>query len=145
MEKRQLLLLGSFVAFYYLIHMVYDMPNLVHGSPGYDWFPGSLWRWMERIGDIGFFFLLTYISYWTLWRWWPSRKMMPMAAMLLVGLPLIFLIRYWLERKGVGRGERLRSFFLNNQFYTLIFIVLGVDLYFNRWSRYKELKQKELK
>jgi len=144
MEKRRLLLLGSFVAFYYLIHMVYDMPNLVHGSPGFDWFPGTLWGWLTRIGDIGFYFLLALVSYQALWQWWPSRQMTPMALTLLLGLPLIFLVRYWLERKGMGRGVRLRSFFLNNLFYTLISIVFGIAFYFIRWSRYKELQQKEL-
>ena len=144
MEKRRLLLLGSFVAFYYLVHMVYDMPNLVHGNPGFDWLPATLSEWLGRIGDIGFYFLMAYVSYYALWQWWPSRKMAPMAASFLVGLPLIFIIRYWLERKGVGRGVRLRSFFLSNLFFTLISIIFGVVFYFIRWSRYKELQQKEL-
>jgi sensor histidine kinase YesM len=143
MEKRQLLLLGSFVAFYYLIHIVYDMPNLVHGNPGFDWAPASGREWLTRIWDMGFYFLVAFIPYRALCEWWP-QKQMGRIGLLLLTLPLIFLLRYWIERSGISRGIRLRSFFLGHLFYTLISLVFGVIFYFIRWSRYKELQQKEL-
>jgi sensor histidine kinase YesM len=65
-------------------------------------------------------------------------------GLLLLSLPVIFLLRYWMERSGAGRGIRLRTFFLNHVFYTLISLVFGVSFYFIRWSRYKELQQKDL-
>jgi sensor histidine kinase YesM len=143
MEKRQLLLLGSFVAFYYLIHIVYDMPNLVHGTPGFDWAPANGREWLTRIGDMGFYFLFAFIPYRALCQWWP-QKQLTRIGLLLLSLPVIFLLRYWIERSGIGRGIRLRTFFLNHLFYTLISLVFGVIFYFIRWSHYKELQQKEL-
>jgi len=143
MKKRQLLLLGSFVAFYYLIHIVYDIPNLIHGDRGFDWVPDRGREWLSRTGDIIFYFIFAFIPYQALWQWWPSKKMTPIG-LLLLSLPVIFLLRYWMERSGAGRGIRLRTFFLNHVFYTLISLVFGVSFYFIRWSRYKELQQKDL-
>ncbi|HVU54886.1 MAG TPA: histidine kinase [Puia sp.] len=144
MEKRQLLLFGSFVAFYYLIHIAYDMPNLVHGYPQFDLLPGTGRAWLLRIGDIGLEFLFAFIPYWALWRWYPGKKLLQVTLLLLLGLPLIFLLRYWIERMGIGRSLRLRTFFLDHLFTALISIVFGVIFYFIRWSRYKELQQKDL-
>lgn len=138
------MLLGSFVAFYYLIHIVYDMPNLVHGNPAFDWFPGNARGWLARAGDITFYFLFAFIPYWVLWRWWPQKRWQPIALVILAGLPVIFLLRYWLERGGVGRSIRLRTFFLNHLFFTLISLVFGIVFYFIRWSRFKELQQRDL-
>jgi two-component system LytT family sensor kinase len=143
MEKRWLLLLGSFIAFYYLIHVIYDMPNLVHGDPGFDLFPGNGRAWLSRSADIGFYFLFAFLPYLALWRWWPQRQM-GSIVLLLMGLPLVFLLRYWMERSGMTRGIRMRTFFLNHLFYTLISLVFGIVFYFIRWSRYKELQQKDL-
>lgn len=143
MEKRQLLLLGSFVAFYYLIHIVYDMPYLVHGNPRFDWVPANGREWLARVWDIGFFFLFAFIPYRALCRWWPQKQMAPIG-LLLLSLPVIFLLRYWLEHGSTGRNIRLRTFFLDHLFYMLISLVFGVIFYFIRWSRYKELQQKDL-
>jgi two-component system LytT family sensor kinase len=144
MEKRQLVLLGYFVAFYHLIHMVYDMPNLVHGSPGFDWLPENGRAWLTRIGDTCFYFLFAFIPYWVLWRWWPERASAYIALVLAVSLPVIFLVRYWIERTGAGGRIRLRTFFLSHLFFTLISVVFGIVFYFIRWSRHKELQQKDL-
>jgi sensor histidine kinase YesM len=119
------------------------MPNLVHGNPGFDWFPGNGRQWLARVGDIVFYFLFAFITYLALWRWWPQRQWGNFTVLLL-GLPLIFLMRHWIERSGMGRGIRLRTFFLDHLLYTLISLVFGVVFYFIRWSRYKELQQKDL-
>src|ERR1700760_4359330 len=144
MEKRQLLLAGCFLAFYYLIHMVYDMPNLVHGDPQFAWLPANGRGWLIRTGDIVFYFLFAFIPYWSLCRWYPSKKWSLVALSLLSGLPMVFLFRFWMERTGLGRGLRLRTFFIDHLFYALISLVFGLVFYFIRWSRYKELQQKDL-
>jgi hypothetical protein len=144
MEKRQMFLLGGFVAFYYLIHIAYDMPNLVHGYPQFEWLPGQPRAWMLRIGDIGVEFLFAYIPYLALWRWYPEKKIWRLAFSILLGLPAIFMLRFWLERTGLGGGLRFRRFFLDNLFTALISMVFGIIFYFIRWSRYKELQQKDL-
>ncbi|HEY8968843.1 MAG TPA: sensor histidine kinase [Puia sp.] len=144
MEKRQLLLLGSFVAFYYLIHIAYDMPNLVHGYPQFDLLPGQAKTWLLRIGDIGVNSLFAFIPYLALWRWYPERKLLFLIPLIVVGLPLVFLLWYWVERMEIGRGMRLRTFFLDHLFTALMSMVFGIVFYFIRWSRYKELQQKDL-
>lgn len=144
MEKRQLLLLGSFVAFYYLIHIAYDMPNLVHGYPQFDLLPGQAKTWLLRIGDIGVNSLFAFIPYLALWRWYPEKKLLFLIPLIVAGLPLVFLLWYWVERMEIGRGVRLRTFFLDHLFTALMSVVFGIVFYFIRWSRYKELQQKDL-
>jgi sensor histidine kinase YesM len=144
MEKRQLFLLGGFVAFYYLIHIAYDMPNLVHGYPQFEWLPGPPRAWLLRIADIGLEFLFAYIPYLALCHWYPEKKNFQVVLFILIGLPLIFMLRFWLERAAMVRGLRLRTFFLDHLFMALISMVFGIIFYFIRWSRYKELQQKDL-
>jgi two-component system, LytTR family, sensor kinase len=144
MGKRLLLLLGSFIAFYYLIRVAYDMPNLVHGSPLFIWWPRKIGDWLVRIRDITFYFLFVLIPYLVLFRWYPPKKVLLCIGLIAVCLPALFLLRYWMEYEWAPRGLRLKSFFLNNLFYTLIFSVYGAVFYFIRYSWYKELQQKDL-
>jgi len=132
MGKRQLLLLGSFAAFYYLIHIAYDMPNLVHGYPQFDLVPGDAKTWLLRIGDMGVNFLFAFIPYLALWLWYPEKRLLPLILLILLGLPLIFLLWYWIERTGMRRGLRLRAFFLDHLFTSLMSMVFGVVFYFIR-------------
>ncbi|HWK06555.1 MAG TPA: histidine kinase [Puia sp.] len=144
MGKRLFLLLGSFIAFYYLIRVGYDMPNLVHGNPLFIWWPGGIRGWGARILDIAFYFLFTLIPYLSLLRWYPVRKAGVGMLVILVSLPALFLLRYWITIEWVGRGGRLKTYFENTIFYVLIFSVYGAVFYFIRYSRYKELQQKDL-
>ena len=144
MGRRLLLLLGSFIAFYYLIRVAYDMPNLVHGSPLFIWWPRKIGDWLVRIRDIAFYFLFALIPYLVLFRWYPPKKVLLCIGLIVVCLPALFLLRYWIEYEWAPRGLRLKLFFLNNLFYTLIFSVYGAVFYFIRYSWYKELLQKDL-
>jgi len=145
MAKRLYLLLGSYLAFYYLLHLVYDMPNLVHGRAQFEWLPDSLAGWAARLGDLGFYFLFALAPYLALCRWYPQKKILQTLLLIIVSLPLVFLFRYWTERgvSAIPRGIRLRSFFQNNIFYSLISLVFGTVFYFIRYSYYRELQQKE--
>ena len=144
MGKRLFLLLGSFIAFYYLIRVGYDMPNLVHGNPLFIWWPRGIRDWAARILDISFYFLFTLIPYWALFRWYPVKKAGIGILVILISLPALFLLRYWITIEWVGRSGRLRTYFENTLFYVLIFSVFGAVFYFIRYSRYKELQQKDL-
>jgi len=137
-------LLGSFVALYYLIRVGYDMPNLVHGTPQFTWWPAGLGGWWARIRDIGFYFLFTLLPYLILFRWYPAKKVLLTILLIMACLPLLFLLRYWVEADWLGRGGRLKTYFQNTIFYALIFSVYGAVFYFIRYSRYKELQQKDL-
>ncbi|HEX9511564.1 MAG TPA: sensor histidine kinase [Puia sp.] len=144
MGKRLFLLLGSFTAFYYLIRVAYDMPNLVHGNPLFLWWPRGAGGWLSRIRDIAFYFLFALIPYLALFRWYPSKKAPLSILVIIFSLPLLFLLRYWTEVEWMGRGGRLKTYFENTIFYVLIFSVYGAVFYFIRYSRYKELQQKDL-
>ena len=134
------------MAFYYLLHLVYDMPNLVHGSPQFVLLPGTIREWAGRLGDLGFFFLFAFLPYLALLRWYPQKKIGQVLLLILVLLPLVFLLRYQAERgvTGFPRSLRFRTFFLNNLFFALISLVFGVVFYFIRYSYFRELQQKEL-
>lgn len=144
MRKRLLLLLGTFIAFYYLIRVAYDMPNLVHGAPLFIWWPRRAGDWLARIGDITFYFLFPWIVYQVLFRWYPPKKVLFCILFIGISLPAIFLLRYGAEYSQTPHGLRLRSYFQNTIFYSLIFSVYGAVFYFIRYSYHKELQQKDL-
>ena len=144
MGKRLFLLLGSFIAFYYLIRVGYDLPNLVHGNPLFIWWPRGLDGWGSRALDIGYYFLFALIPYRALFRWYPAKKAGIGALVIFGSLAALFLLRYRITMEWVGRGTRLKTYFENTIFYVLIFAVYGAVFYFIRYSRYKELQQKDL-
>ena len=165
MRKRLILLLGSFVVFYYLIRVTYNMPNLVHGNWYFDKLPepfrarGRFIAFMaiREIRDIGFNFLFALIPYWALYRWYPAKKIGYSVLLIVVGLAAVFMLSYWtepwlyhynenflLKRTELFRLPRMKTYFLNSIFYFLIAAIYGTVFYFIRYSRYKELQQKEL-
>ncbi|HTI09277.1 MAG TPA: sensor histidine kinase [Puia sp.] len=144
MGKRLFLLLGTFVAFYYVIRIVYDLPNWVHGYPQFIWWPRSLSVWLFRLGDIAFYFLIVLIPYRVLFRWYPPKKLLLSLGLITTGLLALFLLRYWVEYTRLPRGLRLKTYFENTIVYVLIFAVYGAVFYFIRYSYYKELQQKDL-
>lgn len=147
MRKRLYLLGGSYFAFYYLIHITYDMPNLVHGIPRFHILPLSPTELLYRIGDILFNFMFALIPYLMLMLAPSGKKRAGAILATLALLPIVFLIPYLFQRgslTGVSRQVRLRSYFQENLTYTLISLVFGLVFYFVRLAYYKELQRKEL-
>lgn len=144
MSKRLYLFLGSFVAFYYLVRIAYDMPNLVHGDPQFILWPLSIGEWGARVRDIIFYFLFALIPYLAFYRWYPQRRFFYTFILVTVSLPALFLLRYWMEQHGALRSLRLRTYFINTLFYTLIFAIFGTVFYFIRYSYNRDLRQKDL-
>jgi two-component system LytT family sensor kinase len=144
MGKRLFLLLGTFVAFYYVIRITYDLPNWVHGYPQFIWWPRSLSAWLSRLADIAFYFLIVLIPYGVLFRWYPPKKVPLSLGLITAGLLALFLFRYWAAYTRLPHGLRLRTYFENTIVYVLIFAVYGAVFYFIRYSYYKEMQQKDL-
>jgi two-component system, LytTR family, sensor kinase len=144
MSKRLYLFLGSFVVFYYLVRIAYDMPNLVHGDPQFILWPHSIAAWGARVRDIFFYFLFALIPYLAFYRWYPQRQFYYTFILVAACLPALFLLRYWTEQHGTVRSLRLRTYFVNTLFYTLIFAIYGTVFYFIRYSYNKDLRQKDL-
>lgn len=141
MSKRLLLLAGSYVAFYYLLRVTYDFPNLVHGNPAFAWWPSGWRGWSIRIGEIVFYFAFALIPYLSLYYWYPSKQFFYAAGSVLVSVWLVFFLPYWVDG---SRNHRLKGYFLDHLFFVLISFVFGAVFYFIRYSRYHELQQKEL-
>jgi two-component system, LytTR family, sensor kinase len=144
MRKRLYLLLWSFVVFYYLVRVTYDMPDLVHGDPKFIILPHSIVEWGARIRDIFFYFLFALIPYLAFYRWYPQKRFHCAVILIATCLPAIFLLRYWTGHLGTTRPLRLKTYFLNTLFYTLISAIYGTVFYFIRYSYSKDLRQKDL-
>ena len=147
MQKRLNLFGATYLAFYYLIHIIYDMPGLVNGSPRFHILPSSFHDALFRVCDIVFNFLFALIPYWVMVTR-PTGKALARAILfLLVLLPIVFLAPYVWERgglTGISKQVRLRSYFEGNLTYSLSSLVFGIVFYSIRLAWYRELQRKEL-
>lgn len=152
MSKRWLLFSLCFLAFYYLLHLAYDMPNIVHGSSRFmDW-PGNMRGLALRIADILNSFLFALIPYLLLLHYYPRKKIILALCCILLALPVLFFMRYQVEGLLVSRERaalftpsvRWRTYFYNHVFYTILYTVYGMAFYFIRYSYFKEMQQKDL-
>lgn len=140
MSKRWLLFSLCFIAFYYLLHLAYDMPDIIHGSSRFmDW-PADTHELVFRIADIINSFLFALIPYLILFYYYPKKQIAIALCFILLALPVLFFIRYWLEAPPV----RLRTYFYMNVFYIILYAVYGMAFYFIRYSYFKEMQQKDL-
>lgn len=143
MKKRLLLLLGLFVACYYLLHIAYDLPYLVNGSARFIWLPLNSRQLLWRLVEIGAGSLFALCPYLILCYGYPRYKWICLVAIILC-LPLIFELQYGLALLLQNNALRLRHFFLANVSFFLLYAVFGITFYFIRYTLYKELQQKEL-
>lgn len=139
MRKRLFLLLVIFVVLYFLLHIAYDLPNLVNGRsklPGLPDIPVILI-------DLALYFPFTLVPYLLLHRFYPSR--VAMAILLIVmSLPVIFYGCYIMDEMKTGRDLRLKNYFLTNIAYAFLYTVYGIVFYFIRYAQFKELEQKDM-
>jgi sensor histidine kinase YesM len=144
MEKRLRFLLLGFIAFYYLVHIAYDLPNLVNGHPEFKWIPLSVPAFLVRIIDLGCSFLFTLIPYKVLSRLYPARKIAVSIVIIIVLTLLVFLLNYGIARYFEGSYMRLRLYFLRNLLFYGVYLFYGIVFYFARYAYDKELEQRDL-
>jgi len=152
MSKRWLLFSLCFIAFYYLLHLAYDMPNIIHGSSGFITGPGNARGLALRMADIVTSFLFALIPYLILFYYFPKKKIIIALCCILLALPVLFFIRYWVEEAVVMQDRialfvpsvRLRTYFHDHIFYIILYAVYGMAFYFIRYSYFKEMQQKDL-
>lgn len=145
MKRKLLPLLLGFIAFYYIVHAAYDLPDLVHGNAQFAMLPLAGRSLALRLADIGATFLFVLIPYLVLYRFYTAGKAVYAAVLILPAIVVAFFINYWLYKTiAPPQLARLRIFFKGNLFFFCVYIVYGVVFYFIRFSYYKELQQKEL-
>jgi sensor histidine kinase YesM len=144
MRKRLLLLLLGFVAFYYLVHIAYDLPNLVHGKAVFKWIPGTVRSLLQRAIDLGCAFLFTVVPYMILYRLYPVRKIGAILLFTGIGVVMVFLLNYVMAHAYATDTLRLRHYFLNNLFFFCVYLFYGIIFYFTTYAYDKELEQRDL-
>ena len=138
MRKRLVLLFVIFVALYFLLHIAYDLPNLVNGRSRFLGMPQSMGDLIGRLLEIVLYFLFALVPYLLFYHFYP-RLVAPAIVLTVIALPFIFYICY-----KTGRDVRLKSYFLNNIFYAFLYTVYGLVFFFIRYAQHKELEQKDM-
>lgn len=152
MSKRWLLFSFCFIAFYYLLHLAYDIPNIIHGSSGFMAWPNNVRGLALRIANLATSFLFALIPYLILFYYFPKKKIIIALCCILLALPVLFFLRYWVEEAVTMQDRialftpsvRLRTYFQNHIFYIILYAVYGMAFYFIRYSYFKEIQQKDL-
>lgn len=143
MKLKLTLLFGGFIACYFIMHVAYDLPGLLNGNPRFTKFPDDTTAIMARVTDVLVTFLFALIPYLIQYYLYPNKKIAQALGLTVLCLPFIFLFHFYIAQK-TGPFIRLRSFFLDNIFYSSIYVIYGLVFYFIRYSYFKELQQKEL-
>lgn len=143
MRKRLILLLIIYVALYFLLHIAYDLPNLVNGRFRFLAPPRSLGDLIAGCMDIAVYSLFALIPYLLLFRFYPRQTFIG-VLLILVSVGVIFYGCYLLEEWKMNRDLRLREYFLENIFYAFMYAVYGIVFFFVRYAQHKELEQKDM-
>lgn len=144
MQKKAGALLGYFILFYALVHLGRHVPHLLQGhfeiGGESDW-TASIVR---TVADMGIAFLFVFLSYWCLWYYYPRRKYLALGLLLPVCLLATLLTGYSVtslfEHGHVPFGGYISMSFFTNT----VDLVFGVVFFFLQYSRYRELREKEL-
>ncbi len=143
MKKKLPLLLAGFIVCYYAMHIAYDLPNLVHGTPNFAWLPAQRFALAARLADMVMASLFALLPYIVLHTYYPKGKTVTAVLLGLAGVVSVFFMQYALRRL-LLQPIRLRNFFLDNLFFTAAYLLYGVVFYFVRYAWHKEVEQKDL-
>lgn len=144
MKKRMLLLLAGFILFYYIVHVAYNLPDVVHGNILLAWMPRGQHPVLYSLADITAAWLFVAAPYLLLHKFYTEGNILLSVVLVVLAVLVSFFINYWVHKAFLDLGLRLRTFFSNNLFYFSVYLVYAVVFYFIRLSIYKELQQKEL-
>jgi len=145
MKKRLLTLLTGFIAFYFLVHAAYDLPNVIHGNFRLGWIPGNNHPLLFLMIDIVASALFAVVPYLLLYRFYTNGKWVMAFLLMVPAVVLLFFMYYGVQKYAIDpRWMRLRIFFSNNLFFFSVYLVYAVIFYFIRLAYFKEAQQKEL-
>src|SRR5438067_2883358 len=97
MKKRLVLLFISFIAFYYLLHLAYYIPDFIHGNSRFAWLPGGRSGVEYQLEDIFISFCFTLGPYLLLFRLYPDKTVYCLL-LILICILLFFLFDYSIEK-----------------------------------------------
>lgn len=145
MKQRWLPLMAGFIAVYFLVHVAYNLPDVVHGNMKLTWLPNDRHPLAYTVLDmiISAFFVI--VPYLLLYRLYTAGKKVTGLLLILPTVVILFFIDYWLQKNLVYWNRmRLRIFFDANLFFLSVYLVYAVVFYFIRFSYFKEMQQQEL-
>src|SRR5438552_2337254 len=116
MKKRLWQLLLGFMACYYIVHVAYDLPDLLHSFSVFNSRGGKRLSLVWRIADMGAGFLFPLVAYGVLFYFYPPGKIIQGLLLLLVSLALVFYGNYQFSLLIAGKPFLLRTYFRENLF-----------------------------
>jgi len=152
MRRRLILFTITFSAFYLLLHLAYDIPNIIHGSSRFMGGVDTAGGLFTRGVDFVFAYLFAVVPYLTFRHYYPGKRFAPIFFVLMTLLPVVFFFSYGIESEllrkistGTSRPAlRLRFYFLDHLFYIVLYVIYGIAFYFIRYAYFREMQQKEL-
>jgi sensor histidine kinase YesM len=144
MTQRTGILLAGFFVLYYMLHLAYDLPNVIHGTPSFEWWPLGIRHKLILLLDIGIAFLFSVLPYLILIRNYPQRRYLFSALLILVSIAGVFFLQFKSTEWGSAGAVRLRTFFTGKIFFDSIYVLYGIIFYFIRYAYFRELEQREL-
>lgn len=141
MKRKTVQLFLSFIILYFILHVTYLIPDLIHNPDNlYSYLWNKAGRWLVTI-DCIVSFLFVLIPYLILTQLY-TKYNFSSIIIALAALPVIFIGSYYIEVN--PHTTRLKTFFLNHLFYDLIYVTFGIVVYFLRYSHYQQIQQKEI-
>jgi two-component system LytT family sensor kinase len=144
MQKKVWLLFILSLVFYGLIHLSGHLPGLLHGKfTLVDERPAAA-RLLDLVADLSISFLFSLSTYILFYYYYPGRRFVLLVAGLLVASALLFLLGFAWNRTMDEHPASISRYFRANALYNVLYVILGMVFYFVRYSRYRELQEKEL-
>lgn len=143
MEKKGGLLLLNFILFYLLVHGIKHLPELSHGK--FNW-QGETTYTLSIIriaADMLISFLFALFPYLLFYRFYPKKKFFVIAIGLMLSILGCFLVGFLWTSAMEHEKVRLGNYLPQAASLYVINTIFGIAFYFVRFSRYKELSEKE--
>lgn len=148
MKKNLWLLLGAFIIFYMLVHVSGHLPGLLHGKWTLVDERSLTVQLLSMVTDMSISFLFVLSTYLVMYKYYPTRKYMhltiTMALIISVCFMVCLFISYVVTIALSLDPVRLSLFFRNNILIYVLNTIFAMVFYFIRYTRQKELEQKEL-
>lgn len=145
MKKRLLPLLAGYTLLYLLVHLAYNLPDLVHGAIKLTWLPHNRHPLVYFLFDIIISTPFVVIPYLLLHKYYTAGKKLTGLLLIIPAIIVLFFINYGLQKSFVyWKAMRLRYFFNANLFFFSVYLVYALVFYFIRLAYFKEAQQQEL-
>jgi two-component system LytT family sensor kinase len=148
MKKNLWLLLGTFIVFYILVRFIGYFPGLLHGKWTLVDERSLVVQVLSMTAGLSISFLYVLATYVTMNKYYPDRKYMRLSlqVVLIISIAFIscFLTNYVATLALSQDPVRLNLFFRNNVLIYILNTIFAMVFYFIRYTRQKELEQKEL-